>query len=172
MSRAFPGKIILYLLFLLTLDVTVVPAFSSGLFRPVFLYLWIPYVSFKWHWRHTVPMAFLVGLLRDFTSVQPLGVETVVLVSYAILLTLFTQKMERESVIMQGLVVFLFVFFVLSTVLILSGFLVAGHPVGGYGFLVSMTAAFSSAVIAPFSFMLAGWWFQGRSGLKQYELFG
>lgn len=172
MPRAFPGKIILYLVFMLMLDVTVMPAFFTGLFRPIFLYLWVPYVAFKWNWRYSVPMAFVAGILRDFTTVQPLGVETVVLVSCAIGLALFTQKIERESLLMQMFVVFSFVFLVLSTILILSGFLVSGHPVGSYGILVSLTAAFSSAVIAPVYFALTEWWFQGRSGLKQYELFG
>ena len=172
MSRIFPGQVVLYLLLLLTLDITILPAFFPQAFRPILLYLWIPFVAVRWHWRLAVPMAFLVGLFRDFASVQPLGVETVVLVSYAILLSLFTQKMERESLLMQLLVTFLFIFMSLCTILVLSGFLISGHPIGGYGFFISMASALSSTFAAPFFFSLSDKWFHGRSILKQYELFG
>ena len=171
MPRILSTKVILWLGFLLLLDWSFLPPFKSGFFQPVLLYLMILYTAFEWHWRHALRFAFAIGFLRDVLSTQPLGVETTVLFAVTLALCFFVQKIERRSVIMRGLVGFIFIFAVSLFVLVLSNLLgFAGHALWQC-FAIAASMAFSTVLFLPVFFYAAGRWFGEKVFLKQFELF-
>lgn len=172
MPRIFSARVIFYLLFLLVLELSVLPFFRIGVFQPVLLYLMVLHAAFQWGWEKTVPMAVAVGILRDLTGSHSFGLETVALVAASSLLDLLVQKIERDSQVTKIGIGFLFVFFVSNLVVLFSGFLGRGEGISGYAFWVSAGTAFYSAAILPVFFFVTGRLFHDRMALKQYELFG
>ena len=173
MPRVLSAKVVSFVLLLWVCDICIFPSlFESGFMRPVLTYLIIVYAAFRWDWRKTAGLALFVGLLRDVTGSQPLGVETAVLTSSALVLGFLAQKMERDSFVVRVLAVFLFVFFDSLLILFLSGFLNFTNEFSGFFFLMIVSSAFLTALISPLFFYLTGKWFKDHLPLKQYELFG
>ena len=171
MYRVFSGRVILYLLFLLVLDITLVPLVRIGFVRPVLEYLIILYAAFQWGWQKTLPIAITVGILRDFVSSQSLGIETSSLIFASFVLDLLVQKMEREIWFLRLTAAFLFVFCASMSSLILSSFLGEGIHVSGASVTIALGTSFYTAILMPPFFYLTARWFHDRFAFKQYELF-
>jgi rod shape-determining protein MreD len=171
MPRILSGRVVLYLVFLLVLDLSVTPLIRVGGFRPILQYLVILYAAFQWGWEKTIPMAIGVGILRDLTSSQILGLETVSLVFVAFLLDLLVQKIERDIFFLRVLAVFLFVFSVLMMNLILSNFLTDIPRFSWYEIGIAVGTSLYTAAVMPLFFYGTRYWFHDRTFLKQYELF-
>lgn len=172
MSRSITGKVILYVLILLGIDICIAP--SLGLFRPVLTYLWIVYVAFHWPTQEVLPSAVLAGILRDLSGTLPLGVETVSLAVLSGLLIFFLRKFQRDVFLMQWIVGSVFIFIIMLFDVFFSGFLSPGYPVTFYALLSCFTVALTSALVMPVFFFITGRWFHKESVSlkKQYELFG
>lgn len=171
MHRLFSGKVILYLLFLLVLDICFIPLFHFQLLRPVFLYLMIVYAAFAWHGRNGIEIGFAAGVLRDLASFQPFGIETAVLSLSAWMLVAITHQIDRNSFILRFAITFLFVLFVSTLNLVLPVFLASSRNFSWYSWSACWVMAFSSALVMPFFFHFTARWFQDHSSLRQYELF-
>ncbi len=170
MPRLLTARVLLYLLFLLVLDICMMPAWGG--FRPVLTYLWILYVAFYGPLEAILPAAFLTGVLRDLVSSQPLGVETASLVSVAAGLIFLMQKLQHDFFPFRVIGAGVFVASALLLNLTLSSFLASSASYSTHAFLTCFSAAFSSAVFAPLFFHLTSRWFrEGSRPLKQYELF-
>ena len=170
MSRLLTLRVILYLLFLLVLDVCMMPAWGG--FRPVLTYLWILYVAFYGPLEAILPAAFLTGILRDLVSSQPLGVETASLVTVAAGLIFLMRKLQHDFFPFRVIGAGVFVASVLFLNLTLSSFLSSNAPYSYHAFLTCFSSAFFSALFAPLFFNLTRRWFHEASRpLKQYELF-
>ena len=171
MPRLSSPRLIFYLLFMITLEVSLAPLFPEAAPRPAFLYLSVLYAAFEWVPAKTFRMALAAGLLRDLATGQPLGVETAVLVSLGLGLGFIVQKIEREFFIMRFACTFLFIFFADLGVSILSGFYGLAYGLSGRITAISFGNALVSALVMPFFFSLSRRWFKDRVFLKQYELF-
>lgn len=173
MHRLASGKVIFYLLLCLALDVSVMPLFRFDFFYPpVLLYLAVLYTAFVWHGQHTVEIGIAVGLLKDVTSVQPLGIETAVLGAASFVLVRMVQTVDRESLLNRFLTCFVFVLSVSLLIWVFSGFLISSSPLSWYSVTTCLTLALSTAVVMPVFFYLTSRWFKDQQPLKQYELFG
>ncbi len=171
MPRIFSGKVILYLVILHVVDLCLTPVL--GVWRPIFLYLWILYVAFYGPVQALIPAAVMVGLLRDLTGSQPLGVETLSLTAVASAVTFLILKFEHEFFLMRMILGVLFVFFSLVLNMIFSGFLAPKTPLTWYAFYSSFFVSVISTLVMPFFFDFTRKWFPPETNsLKQYELFG
>ncbi len=119
MPRLFSGKVILYLLFLLILDISVLPALAADQPRPVFLHLFVLFVAYEWDWRKTFAAALWVGLIRDVISMQALGAETFALLMTSAGLIFYIQKVQTAwtPVKMVGAFGFIFLSQILAVLL-------------------------------------------------------
>jgi len=179
MPRIFSGKLIsifsgratLYLLLLLTLDITVTPLFRLGDNRIFLSYLMVVYAAFQWGGRTIIPMAVAVGVARDLVSTQSLGIETLSLVLTSALLYLRIQKIEREWWWLRILTAFLFILCVSVISMIMSSFLTGTLPNFWYYSSVALGSSIYTAVVTPVFFYLTARWFRDHVAFKQYELF-
>lgn len=170
MPRLFSGKVILYLLFLVILDVSLMPDF--GIFRPVLTYLWVLYVAFH-HPSETLPVSVLAGLLRDGVSSQPLGTETAALVMVSMGLLFVMQKLGHQFFPMRLALTAVFVFSGMLMNLMLSSFLSSAPQFSWAAVFSCFAAAFASTLAMPvFFYGTKKWFHEGSRDLKQYELFG
>ncbi|MDD5670666.1 MAG: hypothetical protein PHN49_03400 [Candidatus Omnitrophica bacterium] len=171
MPRIFSGRVILFLILLLTFDVTVTPIFRFGDVQFFLTYLLVLYATFQWGWQTTIPMAILVGLMRDFLGTQSLGIETCSLLFASILLYLLVQKIERESLSLRMMITFIFVFCTLLVNLFLSNYLSGAMNVTWYHLAVAFGSALYTVLIMPVFFHVSAKWFHDSAVLQQYELF-
>lgn len=170
MPQLFSGKVLITLLLLTVLDLCITPVF--GILRPVLGYLLVTYaVFFAESSRQTAGVAIMAGMLRDLAGIEPLGVETAVLLLNAMILCFIVPKIERESHWMRSAIVFVFVFMVFLFRLAVSAFLTGYNAIPADFLSISFFSAFSTAMISPFFFYLIMGWFGNRPFLKQYELF-
>ncbi len=171
MPRFFSGKVILYVLILHVLDLCLTP--SLGIFRPVFLYLWVLYAAFCGPVSALIPAAVIAGVLRDLSGSQPLGVETISLTGMACALTFLILKFQHEFFLMRMILGAIFIFFTLILNMIFSSFLAPNTPVMWNGFYASFFVTVISTFAMPFFFEVTRKWFpQETNSLRQYELFG
>jgi rod shape-determining protein MreD len=170
MPRLFSGKVILYLLILLILDICLMPAL--GAFRPILTYLWILYIAFHVP-SEILAAAVLTGIFRDLFGSQPLGIETAGLVAVSSGLLFFMQKLEREFFPMRMAGAMIFVFSALLMNLTLASFL---SPTPQFSFAAvgaCFASAFISGLIMPVFFFITDFGFKDSvRNLRQYELFG
>ena len=172
MPRLFSGKVIIYLLASLILDLSFMPVFRFGMVQPVLLYLVVLFAAFEWEWFKAVRIAFAAGMLRDLTGTLPLGVETCVLVTASFVLGYVIQKIERNSIFMRCLISAGYVFAVTLTAFIISAFLGFPYHLSWHVLNGALTTGLGTAVLAPIFFTFSRRWFhQQVSSLKQYELF-
>ncbi len=172
MPRIFSGKVILCLLFLLVLDISLAPFLRVGAFQPIFIYLAVVYSVFEWPVLKSIQLAVTVGFLRDLLGVQPFGVEACMLGLLALGLAVFVNRIEKQSLLMRFIGSFLFVFFALISILMLSGLLGAPVEISSQTMGLSFYSAASTAFMMPVIFYFMARWFGQREFLKQYELFG
>ncbi|MBI3306786.1 MAG: rod shape-determining protein MreD [Candidatus Omnitrophica bacterium] len=171
MPRIFSGKVILYLIILVALDMSLRPMIRLWDAGPIFIYLMIPYAVFQWERSRALTLAAFIGVFRDLTGTHPLGLETIVLVLFTFLFDLLAQKVERNFNFIRVAGTFLFVFCVL-TVLAVAACFFGGDAAFGYPAGVVFVTAFYTGCLAPLFFNLTARWFHDRLPLKQYELFG
>ncbi len=171
MHRFASPKIIVYLFFWLIVDLCLIPALRVEAVRPVCLYLAVLYAAFEWHGQHLFTMALAVGILRDLTGSEPLGVETAVLGLSTLALHFFVPKLDRRSFTIRFVVTLVFVFLVLVADSVLASLLGAQNRISWYFLYAILNSALATAILMPFVFSLSGRWFGDRAPLKQYELF-
>ena len=171
MSRVLTARVLFYFLFLLVVDICIMPAL--GIFRPILTYLWILYVAFYGPLESILPAALLTGILRDLVSSQPLGVETASLVSVAGGLIFLMRKLQHDFFPFRMIGVGVFIASALLLNVALSSFLSSGSSYSYYSIVTCFSAALSSVVVAPLFFHFTNRWFRKEEArpLKQYELF-
>ena len=173
MPRLGSGKVIGYLLLLLVIDVCLAPALGAGVLHPMFLYLMIPYAAFEWHWNSTLATALFIGVFLDLAGSHPLGVQTSVLGAASFALDFAVLKIQRDSLVMRMVTVFIFTGGVLFSSLVLSAFLGTPEKMTGIMILQGLGTAFATAALTPVFFFLTSRLFRDRRiASKQYELFG
>lgn len=170
MPRLFSGKVVLYLLVLIVLDVCVMPLF--GIFRPILTYLWILYIAF-YAPSEILAAAVMTGILRDLVSSQPLGIETAGLTAVSSGLLFFMQKLEREFFPMRMAGAMIFVFSAQIMNLTLSSFLSPASQFSWPALSACLASSFISALVMPVFFFITDYGFrESVRNLRQYELFG
>lgn len=170
MPQLFSAKILITILVLTILDLCLTPLF--GIARPLLAYLLVVFAILEGaEIRKIGGLALLTGVLRDFSGIEPLGVETFILSSTAIVFAFITSKIEHESVLTRTGIVFLFVFFVCMIRLALGAFITGSNAVPTQFLFLTLLSSFSTAMISPAFLWLLKGWLGRRSFLKQYELF-
>ncbi|HXV28052.1 MAG TPA: rod shape-determining protein MreD [bacterium] len=171
MPRIFSGRVILYVLILLVLDLAIVPFFRIGVLQPPLGYLLILYAAFQWDIRKAVPTALAVGISRDLVSSQWFGLEMICCVSAAFLLELAVQKIEHTDFAFRAGIAFVFIFLIEILSLLLSNPFAGDTNRFWVGFGTAVGAAAYACVILPAFFYLSARWFRDRPPVKQLELF-
>lgn len=171
MPRVITQRLIIYLLFWLTAEMTFLRALNFGPALPLPLYLMVLYACLEWGWKTTIPVAFCAGLLRDLAGSAPFGVETSALVLSSLVLDLLVQKIEHTFMIFRmGIaLIFLFCTLALSYSFSLIFGVRSGYAASDLSILFS--SAVYSALLYPLFFSMTSRWFKDRRLLKQYELF-
>ena len=171
MPKIFSARVIFYLLILVALDLNIAPIFRLGPLQFVLTYLMVLYAAFQWGWQRTIPMAFVVGMFRDFFSSQALGVETVSLVLAALLLDQMVQKMQRELLWLRMVTGVIFILSILFFQFLITGLVTGVSQSYWYSWGIAFGSALYSAVLIPLFFFISAHWFHDRMAFKQYELF-
>ncbi len=169
MLKLFSGKVLILLIGLTAADICLTPVL--GILRPVLGYLLVLYAVLFEEGRQSAAFALTVGGLRDLTGIEPLGVETTVLLVMTLLLAFVILKIERESPWIRMAVVFIFVLTVFICRLVVGAFLTGSNAIPADYLAVSFFSAFSTAMISPFVFLFFHRFFGRQTLLKQYELF-
>ena len=171
MRRLLSARLLILVVILLALEYTFSPFFYLLRGRIDLLYLLILDYAFFWSWERVPFFALLMGLLRDFIGGHMFGIETVSLTVTGLLLSLGTQKLERESFLIRLGLSLLFVLLTETLSLSLGSWLETSQ---GLSFdlmgSVFWTTIYTTA-LAPIFFRLTNHWFKRTSFLRQYELF-
>lgn len=172
MPRLLSARLILYLLVLVVADLTLSPLVRVGDVQPVFLLLMVLYGSFQWGWQKALPLALIVGFLRDMTGTLPVGTEMFSVTAAALFLDFAVQKLHRVWILVRIGTAFVFTFIALMVALILGGVL---HQPASFSWYnagrIFLTAVYTAAFWPLFSAVSIRW-FHERKPMKQYELFG
>ena len=171
MHRIFSIPVICFFLLLHVLDLTFAPALPFSSARIVFLYVVVLYGAFAWEGSRAIPLAVIAGLLRDFTSVEYLGLETLSLVAGAILLDWAVHKVDRRSQLIRGLSAFLFFLGVQILQVCLVSLLSAHGRLNVSTMGMILKTSLWNALVTPVFFYLSAVWFRDKKPLRQYELF-
>lgn len=172
MFRLVSWKILLTILGLFALDAGVSQDFAIGGYRPIFLYLFILYSAFTWGGDQALFIALFAGILRDLSGSQTLGVETVSVVFWAIVLDSILLKISRDSQGVKFILPFFYVFSVLLLNLGFSTFLNQKDAMIVFeGIPKAFFTALYTAIVLPVMSGLFGVWFQPQKRTRQYELF-
>jgi rod shape-determining protein MreD len=160
------------LLVLLCLDLTVAPLIQVLGAQPLFLYLVILYVAFYWPGAKLLPLAGLVGALRDLTTSPVAGIETAAVVLMTFFLHWAVQKMDRQSLLVKETAAFLFVLGI-ESIIATGAAQFDGHPVFTMTWRSVLISSVYTALISPLFFFLMSILFDDRerSYRQQYELF-
>ncbi len=171
MPRILSGRVILYLLVLLVLDLSLAPFFRIGFLKPSLGYLLILYATFQWGVQKTVPMALAVGISRDLVNSQWVGIETLACGMTAFGLEIVIQKIERKALLFRLMISFVFILLIELFNLLLSNSLTEDSNLfwGGLGGILGTTVY--SCALLPVFFYCTAWWFRDQLLIKQYELF-
>ncbi len=171
MFGLFSWRISLYVIALISLDMTMAPLLRVGGAQFMLSYLFIVYVAFQWGWQKAIPVAFLVGLSRDFISSQVFGLETLALVYAAYLLNLIVQKMERSRMLLRMVVAFYFTSLAFIINILSATFVMENVRMSWNYVSVALGSALYTAVLLPVFFYISSKWFNDTVSIKQYELF-
>jgi len=171
MPRVITQRLIIYMLFWLTAEMTFLRAFHLGPAMPLPLYLMVLYACLEWGWKTTIPVAFCAGLLRDLSGSAPFGVETSALVISSLVLDLLVQKIEHSVMLFRMGIALIFLTCVLTLSYLLSLLfgVRSGYVPNDLGIIAG--SAVYSALLYPLFFSGTSRWFKDRRTLKQYELF-
>lgn len=171
MRRLFASKVLIYLLLLIVLDITLAPALAMGDVRFFLSYLMVIYAAFQWGWKQSIPIALLLGVLRELAGSEVLGIETCAMMMGAFLLGLAVQKIDKGMVLLRLLTTLVFVFFVLTLRALFSVFLTEMKFDYWYYLSVSLGCSVYTAALTPLFFHFSARWFHDRTAIKQYDLF-
>lgn len=171
MYRVFSDKVIFYLFLLHIIDIVIAPVLRVGMVQPVFVYLLIVYAGVHWGGGKAIHISLLGGLLRDMTSSQFLGMETLTLSSLSLLLEGSLQKVDKESSTAKFGLCFLYVFAACSVTLVLTCLSSSEISISWAAFMSAVYTAFYTACLMPIFFWFTSGIFHDKSALRQYELF-
>ncbi len=171
MPRVLSGRVILYLLILLILDLSISPFFRIGFLKPTLGYLMILYATFEWGIKKTIPVALAVGFLRDLANSQHFGIEILSCVTAAVLLERVIQKIERTALFFRFFISFLFVLMIQVFNFTLSYSVAGGSHFFWNSLGIGLGTAVYTCTLLPVFFYLTARWFHDSLPVKQYELF-
>lgn len=162
-------RLIFVLILLFWIEVSILPFCSIRGVKPDLIFIFIAFYAFQINWKRLVPLAFVLGMIRDLLTNSFFGLETASFIGGALLLQFFADQFYRERWI-QLLGLFLFSWF---TLLLYSGFtlITEGHYFDERmlieTFFISLYTTLVGMVLFPF--------FETRLRrvlhVKQYELF-
>ncbi len=171
MHRILSIPVISFFILLHVFDLTFAPALPFSSARIVFLYLFVLYGAFAWEGNRAIPLAVIAGLLRDFTSSEYLGLETLSLAAGAILLDWAVHKVDRRSSFIRGFYTFLFFLGVQGIQIFFVSLLSAQGKINGATLSMIFKTSLWNALVTPAFFYFSAFWFHDRKPLRQYELF-
>jgi rod shape-determining protein MreD len=165
------GRSLILIGFLLTLGYLGAAFFPVGTGQPDFLYLMVLYYGFFWSWERVPFFAFGIGLLRDFLGGHLFGVETLSLTLAGLLLSVGTQKVERESFWVRIAMSSLFVALAETLRVSLGRGLELSHGLSLDLIQGIIWTTMWTTALAPFFFWFTGRWLKRSPAYTQYELF-
>ena len=172
MSHLSSGKVVSLFIFLLVLDLTVLPVLIANPFRPILIYLFVLYGLFETNTRFSILLALAAGLLRDLIVSGPFALETMLLVTFTFAFDRALSKFDRTSLFTRAGVSWFFIFLVTFLNMLVTQIFFAGSGIHQAPvFAISIQAATASAIAMPLFSYLAARWFRARIAFKQYELF-
>lgn len=163
-------RLILVALILIWIEASLLPYFAIRNIKPDLIFILIAFYAFQVDWKRLVPLAFLLGVIRDLMTNAFFGVETASLVGGAFLLQFFADQFDRDERWLQLSGLFTFSCFTLLLYAIFS-FVTKPYPIREQVFLnIFFTSVYTTvlgAVLIPFFVKVL----KQHLFVKQYELF-
>jgi len=147
------GSKLIFLIFLaLALELKVLPMISIRGAQPDLFFILIAFYGFYIYPSRTLHFAVLLGILKDFFSGTVFGLETLAYGISGLLLWLLVQKMERENLYNQGLLLLLFSFVNLLVLGVLSIIVTENSLTPLQVVLKSLSVSVYTCLLGPFLF--------------------
>ncbi len=163
-------RLILVLLLLFWIELSILPFCSIRNIKPDLIFIFIAFYAFQIDWKRLVPLAFVLGIIRDLLTNSFFGIETASLIGGALLLQFFADQFYREKRWVQILGLFSFSCFTLFLYSIFV-FVTEGRYLDERmlikTFFISAYTTAAGAILFP----LFEKWFKRALYVKQYELF-
>lgn len=171
MHQVISKRLLVVIALLFVLDVSFSPIIAVGGAKISFLSLLVLYIAFDWGWPKAVPVAIIVGILKDLYGSAFLGLETFSLVFAVFVFDGVLKKTDKKNWLIRLPAVFMFItlYQLLNYFLILiSGRLsvFAWHQIG----VIFSTALYHMLVFGLF-FKISVFIFDDQRRVHQYELF-
>lgn len=169
--RLFANRqLILTLILLFWIEISILPFCSIHGIKPDLIFIFIAFYAFQIGWKQLIPLAFVLGIIRDLLTNSFFGVETASLVGGALLLQFFADQFYRDERWIQAFGLFSFSWFTLMlysifTLVVDGQFLV--EQMLSKTFFISLY----TAVLGTLLFPLFEKRFKNVLYVKQYELF-
>ena len=163
-------RLILVLLLLFWIEISILPFCSIRNIRPDLIFIFIAFYTFHVDWKRLIPLAFVLGIIRDLMTNSFFGLETASFIGGALLLQFFADQFYRDKRWIQAVGLFSFSW---CTLLLYSIFMFVTE--GRYPdeqmmiktFFISVYTTVLGIILFPFF----GKWFKHTLHVKQYELF-
>lgn len=169
--RPFANKrLILVLSLLFWVEVSVLPIFSIRDVKPDLIFIFITFYAFRINWKQLMPLALVLGIVRDFMANSFFGLETASFVCGALLLQFFADQFYRDKRWIQILGLFSFSWLTLLIYSVFS-FVIKGHFLNELMLIKTFFIALYTTAAGIILFPLFEKWLKPALNVKQYELF-
>lgn len=156
---------------LIWFEFSILPLFSLGGIKPDLFFIFLSFYAFRIRWKHTIQLAFALGLAKDLLTNSFFGLETASYTLAAILLQFLAIRFDREKpwIQMAGL----FSFSWISLILFSLFALLIQTPYGfsEWVFLNTFLISLYTTALGALLFPAFEKWLKPPLKSKQYELF-
>ena len=170
--RTVPAeRLIPALLILVWLELTLLPFFFIWRVKPDLFFLFLAFYAFRINRREIVPLAFLLGFVKDLLTNSLFGLETASYVSGAALLQFLAVRFDREERWIQLAGLFTFSQSTLIFYSVLAWLGGAPYPLSEAVLVKSFWVSVYTTLIGFVLFPALEKWLKPRLHARQYELF-
>ncbi len=163
-------RLILILAFLFWLEISILPLFSIGRVKPDLIFVFLSFYAFQIDWKRLIPLAFVLGIVRDLLANSFFGLETASLIGGALFLQFFADQFYRDERWVQALGLFSFSWLTLILYAFFC-FVTDGHPFNEPILMNTFFISLYTTGLGVLLFPLFTKWFKHALHVKQYELF-
>ena len=164
-------KIFFVVITIIWFQLAAAPWFSINGIFPDFPILFLSFFAFILGYHRILLYVFLVGILKDLLSSAYFGLETVSLLSGAVLFFQIVERFDRQNEWVQAWATFVFSFLVLTFYAVLLRIVQEGYTMGTVFWIRCFLTSLYTSILTPLVFPFFRHIFRLNLNAKQYELF-
>lgn len=170
--RSIPAeRLIPALLILAWLELTIFPFFFIWEIKPDFFFLFLAFYAFRINRREILPLAFLLGFIKDLMTNSFFGLETASYAVGAVLLQFLAVRFDRDERWIQLAGLFSFSWCTLIFYFLIAWLVGQPYPFNEAALVKSFFISGYTAVSGFVLFPVLEKWLKPTLHARQYELF-